>query len=205
MDVTFLVGAGGSAAVCMPSTSNITYAVLNSENFLRHTGGSVLFDRDRTIKEDGPVNWRAEYRRHVEPWQRLLRSVRDTMKALVPNSEPSYEELYYVAEALWRDLLAAERDALAEAFWRFLEPSIPTDLKPTVDHKRRTGGWLAQDPLLNPEEYVRGAVAAYLNYHQRKVRDTSNLRLFGHAANHARKVHIFTLNHDTLIECHLDS
>ena len=196
MEITFLLGAGVSMAVGMPSTKELTDAVLASEDLLRLSNQSILYDPEHKYPSGGPWDQRADARKPVCASQAYLGSIRDLMADLVPDRFFSYEDIYYVAQALENEA----GDPLARLFWERL-----------VERRGgRSGEFAGQDDAGQRIEallYMQGAVAAILAHHQREVADLGKLSVLIDAARdrEVQHLHIFTLNHHCVLENHVAS
>ena len=194
VEATFLVGAGVSVAVGMPSTSQITHALLRNPDFGIHSSGDIVYQPC----EASSLGIDFFHRDDVHAFQEFLRLLHRRIRfGRLPHSgligpSPNYEDIYYVVHAL-HEHLAEEWDPLAEEYWLQSRDSLPKDLRSASRDDKAY--WLKRCLV-----FIRGAVAGLLLHAERKLGGLSALRAFGACARDVSKVRVFTLNHDTVLE-----
>jgi len=190
MDVTFLLGAGISIKAGVPSTKKLTDAILGDDGFYMHTSQEVLH------RKNNPENyclWRDETRLIQEYLSSLRRLGAESLG--VAEEQLSYEDVYYVAEQVCDQCRAVQyngrRNPLTQAFFKDLRQRLPP-LGDDFDFQK-------------PLRFVRGALAFLLraNGGTEKLEYLRVFRKMLEDKDVARS-HIFTLNHDHVLEDYLD-
>jgi len=195
MEATFLIGAGVSVAVGMPSTSQITNAVLRGAGFGIHSSGCVLYEPSLVRRQGIDLLHQDD----VQAFQTFLRllEARIRLRRLpytgLVGAPPNYEDIYYVVHTLQEHLAGEAWDPLAEEYWLQIRPSLPKALANASIHDHVQ--WLRRCLV-----FLRGAVASYLLCAEDTLAELRNLRVFRGCAADASRTRIFTLNHNTVLE-----
>ena len=194
--VTFLIGAGVSVAVGMPTTTDITGAVLNDQ-FGIHSTGEVLY---RPQQPNGLID-RLRFSTTCL-YQKFLRGLRDRIRHQklrvdgLAGTCVNYEDLYYIVYTLYEHLTGEAWDPLADEYWLQISDELPREVRSVLDSEGPS--WLHCCLV-----FLRGAVAALLLATENNSLNLRRLRLFSQCARKAAKARVFTLNHDTVLERYL--
>ena len=200
--VTFLLGSGVSIPSGYPSTAQITQALLTKDWLFDREQSqseilltSMLYGRNHSLRMDA-----------IFGLIRLLRSQVDQHLALQGKSEPTYEDVYYMA----RQLLDGLHDEYDNPGLLPFLSELRSKATLMVDNLNAAYGL---DGILRSQEqlgltgllqdcvdFIEEAVTAQLVLPKKK----KGLKLLDQAVASDLKnpLHIVTLNHDTLLETH---
>ena len=179
-----------------PSTADITDQALSGRNAIRHTDSCyyiVNSDYQNPGLPWGYVNAVTDFLRHV---QRVVERY-NTKRSAVLN----YEDFYFLISQV-RDDERGEYDNFAlRPFSELLATQAASVLSRKRGRSDRT--WSFGELCDETCNYIRDSVHSMLCQTPRR---TDHLRLLVDAhQSHSKQLHIFTLNHDTLIEDFLDT
>jgi len=203
VEVTLLVGAGASVAVGLPPTTKITSAVLSDPGLRVHSDRSIYrIPQGDLGLPGGPLTGDVFYRERrlpIDHYQAYLRTIRDEVARLLryrTRRLPSYEDVYYVAKQIGYHRTGEALDPMAQSLWLRIAWRLPRETWFAIDDD--PGTW--DKNLL---DYMRGAVAAILK--GCKPSALNRLHMFEELERDAgvSRVHVFTLNHDTVLEAYL--
>lgn len=202
LEITFLIGAGVSMATGMPSTRQLTEAVLTEPRFFRHTSGALIYD-DRPDAEEQARRSRIDLRdfRTVSLYQQYLTHIRDHIarqRDAARGQEVTYEDIYYVAKAVADELIGETNDPTAREFWIALEGELPEEVRGKIGDEGAT--W-----LLDCLRYIPRAVATELSRYRPRMLGNLHFLAELHRQADVERVHLFTLNHDTVLEGYLQA
>ena len=189
-----LLGAGASCAYNFPTSDELTGIVLDGEGFRRNT----LSEYDRGM----PIDIRHDRCPHVLEITRFLSLLcEDARVAFNGLREPNYEDIYHLALTIY-DFLSGEYPyADSRAFVEKLRPLLSLlvhelSRKTSLDMTLKQFVWEALT-------YIECVVCVEINERTGNLRDPINHLSFlvdGVQSEQLKRINVFTLNHDTLIE-----
>lgn len=191
MEIMFLLGSGVSIPAGMPSTQNISSTLLSGEKIWRHTDSNYYLGVEPSIQPDN------SYLRRVVEGTQIINSELLKFYKSIPDINPNYEDIYFIADSLYAGEMSLNRPDLApllekyySKFQHLLQP-IDADV---IQHKLSF-----VDLFSEIRNYIRDVVWHLLNT---QPRDISYFKVFKDALEdpNIAKSLIFTLNHDILVE-----
>jgi len=186
----FLLGAGASIPSGMPTTDEITQAVLNSTKFGKHSSGAILYpvkpDRFDQLKQ-AEIAVRQRYLRHLSQHAKPYGS-----------DSCTYEDVYYVERAIFEELTGEASDPPARLLWEKVEATLDEDVLAAIREDWPT--WLPET-----DRFLRGAVAAFID--RPEVPAVPPMAFIGeaHSDPDVQRLLLFTTNHDVVLETYLRS
>lgn len=185
-NIAYFIGSGISIYAGMPPTSEITKRVLSGNEVHQDSDGVYRISNNRTAVTHENVL-------RITGFLDKLKSVCDLYYLDDPNRFTNYEDLYYLAHAIFDSEMMKDNPLLLTLI-QDLMPSIISSL---------TGGKLRKWELRSLSDettnYIRDVVWGLLSKKDVRVDYLESL-LLPCLDSQRHKVGIFTLNHDTLIE-----
>lgn len=193
MRVAFLLGSGASRPAGIPSTEDLTRAILAGDGYARYTDGSYFGGQPLYAHLGEPDS-------HVPHISRFLRWLTCHVSPYYERSlgrTPTYEDLYYLVEQIYAEEVGDLDNPLVLDAQRDIRPRL-CDCAERVSPTSPSGPHTSVIAL-ETLNYIASVVAAelasphdaadYLNFIE-EARQSSN----------SARLSVFTLNHDLLIE-----
>jgi hypothetical protein len=198
MNVAFLLGSGASCPAGMPTTADLTKAILTGDGYARHTDGSYFKGEPLYAHIEEPDT-------HVPHISRFLRSLEchvSTYYNRTLGRTPNYEDLYYLVHQVYEEEVGDLDNPFVFDVQREMRPQL-CQCAERIRHTAHSGpdiSILAHDILnyitcvVATELANPGGFADYLRFlHEALDASTSG------------RLSIFTLNHDLVLERFLKS
>lgn len=186
--VVFLLGSGTSIPAGFPSTTNITDQILSGDGVIRHTDSRYYLRQDPSPLET------YETERYLTQIISLIEIIKQLMESYDKEETLNYEIIYYFIQQLYE---YESGDLLNMALYPFIQ-KVKNRLNQSIQPEPRY-----IDLFREAENYIRHTVWGKLSIQPTKYEHLSFL-------SDAIKdpdidvVNVGTLNHDLLIETHLE-
>ncbi|MGA7722545.1 MAG: SIR2 family protein [Ignavibacteriaceae bacterium] len=198
-ELAFLFGAGVSIPAGFLSTSQLTKEMLTREDIIRIHGGGGWTKEDKFNAYPKELNFYADYNRRIKQLFIILENYfSNYFDALF--RKMSYEDYYYIIDSINSDESGNYENSIVDFFSRYLEKMHPELFKPLHRGLHKVN---LIELTTEAKEYIHYSVADNL------YKEPTSLKHFDFLNTIARSniygvIHLFTLNHDILLENYLD-
>lgn len=200
-NIAFLFGSGISIPAGFDCTSQLTQRVLNRKNIIREaTIGWTKIENNKEVENRILWDQYIEYGNRVD---KLLEIVNAYFSKyfLELNRKMTYEDYYYIIDSLNRDESGDFENPVVNFFSSYLIEKYPELLFPLG---RKDGPSIDLISLTSEaKDYIRYSVSYSLDIEPTDIKYLNFIKQLI-LKKHFSNIHIFTLNHDLLLEKYFD-
>lgn len=191
--ITFLFGSGSSISAGMPSTEEITEKILFSEDIVRHTDENYYIWPNKNLGKE-----------YVGRAQNFLCKLKSEIKGYYKRlgRDTNYEDLYYVVSQIHDSEIGEYPNPVVQPFIDRILPEVESLLAGKKGEIR--GKWTLQELAYEARALIHDVVWGLLCGEPNRLDHLDVLR-DACLDDQLSKIDIFTVNHDTVLECVLSN